>query len=133
VIIRWGDPVLPDAPRFDIGRQTPQAQARQFGYNNDFIAVLPLDRRFCRALLVANHEYTNENLMFPGFTSLDALTVDQLRISMAAHGLSVVEIERVDDSGEWRLVTAGAAATTAGSPCPVRSSPSPAPPPARRC
>jgi secreted PhoX family phosphatase len=39
VVIRWGDPVLPDAPAFDPRNVTAaKAQAKQFGYNNDFIA-----------------------------------------------------------------------------------------------
>jgi secreted PhoX family phosphatase len=108
VVIRWGDPVVPGAPAFDAHRQTWQAQLKQFGYNNDYLTVLPLDRHGDRALLVNNHEYTNEELMFPGFTSLDALTVDQLKIAIAAHGLSVVEIERVGGTGEWRPVSHGA-------------------------
>ncbi|TDC43601.1 PhoX family phosphatase [Micromonospora sp. KC213] len=107
VVIRWGDPVVPGAPRFDLRNQTAAAQAKQFGYNNDFVGVLPLDRRGRRALLVVNHEYTNEDLMFPGFTSMDALTVEQLRVTMAAHGMSVVELERVDGTGQWRPVTQG--------------------------
>jgi len=107
VVIRWGDPVLPDAPRFDFERQTPYAQARQFGYNNDFLGFLPLGGSGDRGLLWSNHEYTNEELMFPGFTSQDALTVDQVRIAMLAHGGSIVEIERVGRTGQWRLVTRG--------------------------
>ncbi|MEU1752503.1 PhoX family phosphatase [Micromonospora matsumotoense] len=107
VVIRWGDPVLPGAPRFDLRGQTAAAQAKQFGYNNDFVGVLPLDRRGKRALLVVNHEYTNEDLMFPGFTGLDNLTVEQLRTAMAAHGMSVVELERVDGTGQWRPVGQG--------------------------
>ncbi|MBM7083512.1 PhoX family protein [Micromonospora sp. SCSIO 07396] len=107
VVIRWGDPVLPGAPRFDLHGQTAAAQAKQFGYNNDFVGVLPLDRRGRRALLVVNHEYTNEDLMFPGFTGLDNLTVEQLRTAMAAHGMSVVELERVDGTGQWRAVGQG--------------------------
>ncbi|MFC0526784.1 PhoX family protein [Phytohabitans kaempferiae] len=108
VVIRWGDPVVPGAPAFNLNRQTVHAQSKQFGYNNDFVAVLPLDKKGDRALLVVNHEYTNENLMFPGFTSLDALSVEQIRVAIAAHGLSVVELERVGDTGEWRLATKGA-------------------------
>ncbi|RKR89752.1 hypothetical protein BDK92_4108 [Micromonospora pisi] len=107
VVIRWGDPVAPDAPELDIHHQTAARQSKQFGYNNDFVAVLPLDRKGEKALLVVNHEYTNEELMFPGFTSLDALTVEQVRATIAAHGLSVVEVERVGDTGEWRLVRTG--------------------------
>lgn len=106
VVLRWGDPVVPGAPEFDVRAQSAAAQARQFGYNNDFVGVLPLDGRR-RALLVVNHEYTNEDLMFPGFTSQDALSVEQLRIAMAAHGMSVVELERVDGTGQWRPVTKG--------------------------
>ncbi|MBB5871293.1 secreted PhoX family phosphatase [Allocatelliglobosispora scoriae] len=110
VVIRWGDPVLPGAPAFDVHNQTVASQERQFGYNNDFVAVLPLDghKEHCRsALLVANHEYTNEELIFPGFTGHDALTVEQLKIAISAHGLSIVEIERIGHSGAWRLVTHG--------------------------
>jgi secreted PhoX family phosphatase len=107
VVIRWGDPVVPGAPDFDLDNQTAAAQSKQFGYNNDFVAVLPVDKRGRRALLVVNHEYTNENLMFPGFTTLDAVSVEQLKVAIAAHGLSVVEIERVGDTGEWTPVSKG--------------------------
>ncbi|GID28950.1 PhoX family protein [Paractinoplanes brasiliensis] len=102
VVIRWGDPVVPGAPAFNLGKQTAKAQSQQFGYNNDFVGVLPISNE--RALLVVNHEYTNENLMFPGFTSQDALSVEQVKVAMAAHGMSVVEIERVGRTGEWRPV-----------------------------
>ncbi len=40
VLIRWGDPVLPGAPEFDLDRQTAEAQRQQFGYNNDFVTVV---------------------------------------------------------------------------------------------
>jgi len=98
VVIAWGDPVLPGAPQFDVNKQTPEAQAKQFGYNNDYTMVLPLrDER--KALLVCNHEYTDEYLMFPA-GKYDAKTVAE--ISLAAHGMSVVGIERVGGSGRWR-------------------------------
>ncbi|MFD2763739.1 PhoX family protein [Micromonospora eburnea] len=105
VVIKWGDPVVPGAPAFELHGQTAAAQAMQFGYNNDFVGVLPIDRK--RALLVVNHEYTNEDLMFPGFTGLDALSVEQIRVAMAAHGMSVVELERVESTGQWRPVRNG--------------------------
>ncbi|MEU5562756.1 PhoX family protein [Micromonospora musae] len=107
VVIKWGDEVVPDAPEFNLHRQTAAAQSKQFGYNNDFVGVLPLDKQGRRALLVVNHEYTNEDLMFPGFPGLDNLSVEQIRVAMAAHGMSVVELERVDDTGEWRPVKKG--------------------------
>ncbi|GAA3960429.1 PhoX family protein [Actinoplanes auranticolor] len=104
VVIRWGDPILPGVPRLDVHRQSARHQSGQFGYNNDFLGVLPLGRDGRRALLVANHEYTNEELMFPGFTTQEALSVEQVRVAMAAHGMSVVELERVDGTGQWRPV-----------------------------
>lgn len=102
VTMAWGDPVEEGAPDFDFDNQTVEAQMAQFGYNCDFVAVLPLDRNLNRALLCVNHEYTNENLMFHGWTDVASATEEQLRIAMAAHGFSVVEIERVDDTGEWK-------------------------------
>ncbi len=98
VIIRWGDPVVAGAPRFDVNNQTPEAQAKQFGYNNDYTMILPLhDER--RALLVCNQEYTDEYIMFPtGRYDDDTIK----KIAMAAHGMTVVGIERVRDTGQWR-------------------------------
>ncbi len=104
-LISWGDPVEPGAPAFDIDKQSPAAQARQFGYNNDYVGVLPLGKD--RALLVVNHEYTNEILMFRGWDAKAGSNRQQALIAMAAHGMSVVEIERVGRTGEWRVVSRG--------------------------
>ncbi len=108
VLIRWGDKVTSGAPSFDPSRQSADAQAQQFGYNNDFLGYLPIEGRSDRGLLVVNHEYTIEELMFPGIDRQDkearfsAMTADLVAIEMAAHGGSVLELERVD--GKWRVV-----------------------------
>ncbi|MFD0938870.1 PhoX family protein, partial [Methylobacterium trifolii] len=111
ILIRWGDPVLPGAPTFDPERQSAAAQARQFGYNNDFIGYFPMpgtDDPAAHGLLVVNHEYTNEELMFPGLGRQDGkaafagMTRELAEIEMAAHGGSVLEIRRVD--GRWQIV-----------------------------
>ncbi|MCI2418879.1 PhoX family phosphatase [Saccharopolyspora sp. K220] len=93
VVLRWGDPILPGAPEFDFDNQTPEAQERQFGYNNDFCALLPLtdDRR----LMVNNHEYTTEEFLFRGYDPENP-TQQQVRVAWAAHGLSVVVLETRD-------------------------------------
>ncbi|SDJ47024.1 PhoX family protein [Nonomuraea jiangxiensis] len=105
VVVRWGDPVLPGAPKFDFDHQTAAAQAKQFGYNCDYVTMLPMGKD--RALLWVNHEYTDETLMFRGYTGGAKATVEQIKIALAAHGGSVVEVERVRGTGQWKLVTSG--------------------------
>ncbi|MDR8415054.1 PhoX family phosphatase [Nonomuraea sp. 3-1Str] len=105
VVVRWGDPVLPDAPEFAFDNQSAEAQAKQFGYNCDFVTLFPLGND--RGLLWVNHEYTNEALMFRGYKDGTAATEEQIRIALAAHGGSVVEVQRVRGTGQWKLVTTG--------------------------
>ncbi len=103
-LIRWGDPLFDDAPDFDPQHQTAAGQERQFGYNNDYLDILPLaGHRGRRALAVVNHEYTNENLMFPP-TSDPAVLDEHKRIAMAAHGLTVVELRRHAPGRPWSYV-----------------------------
>lgn len=116
VLLRWGDPLFADAPDFDPARQTAAAQARQFGYNNDFVGYIPLEGSPEHGLLVVNHEYTNPHLMFPGIVKvvekdgkkaleLAALSKDQVDIEMAAHGGTIVEIRK--EGGKWQVVRDG--------------------------
>ncbi|WP_367321902.1 PhoX family phosphatase [Streptomyces sp. HUAS ZL42] len=92
VVIRWGEPILRGAPAFDPENQTAAAQAGQFGYNNDFLALLPLPGECDRQLLVANHEYTDEVLMFRGYDPANP-TRQQVEVAWAAHGLTAVVVE----------------------------------------
>lgn len=103
-IIRWGDPLFDDSPEFDPRAQTPEAQARQFGYNCDYLDVIQ-DRGGRTGVLVSNHEYTNENLMFPADQQGDLERV--ARVAMAAHGMSVVEIARTGPGRPWSYVRGG--------------------------
>ena len=119
IVIRWGEPILRGAPDFDPKRQSAKAQSGQFGYNNDFLALLPLERQAAgsaaygaaatggsgsgRQLLVANHEYTNEELMFAGYDP-ERPTRQQVEVGWAAHGLSVVVVEGDRRTGGLRAV-----------------------------
>ncbi|MFF3328584.1 PhoX family protein [Streptomyces sp. NPDC002888] len=92
VVVRWGEPILRGAPAFDPENQTAAAQAGQFGYNNDFLALLPLPGERHRQILVANHEYTDEVLMFRGYDAANP-TRQQVEVAWAAHGLAAVVVE----------------------------------------
>nr|WP_320782395.1 PhoX family phosphatase [Streptomyces sp. CRN 30] len=100
VLISWGDPVLPGAPPFDYDRQSEAAQAGQFGVNNDYCALVPL-RGTDRWLMVSNHEYATEPLMFPDWDP-KAPTRSHVRTAWSAYGLSVTLVRRARDG---RLTT----------------------------
>ena len=127
--LKWGDPIMAGAPDFDPTNQTAEAQARQFGYNCDWIGFLPLpegSEASDRGLLIVNHEYTNPELMFPGYLAPNEAygravaeatpdsaieiaefvpnpTKETVDVELAAHGLSVVEVAR-DEDGAWEVV-----------------------------
>jgi len=116
VLLRWGDPIFADAPEFDPASQSAEAQAKQFGYNNDYVGFIPIDGSAEHGLLVVNHEYTNPHLMFPGIVSVveadgkkkieqAPLTREQVDIEIAAHGGSIVEIRK--EGGKWQVVRDG--------------------------
>ena len=108
VLIRWGDKATGDAPDFDVNNQTAAAQEKQFGYNNDFMAYMPLPAGSDNSehgLLCVSHEYTNPWLMWPvggKKGSYDRLTKEQVDVEIAAHGHSIVEIKKV--GAEWQVV-----------------------------
>ena len=116
VLLRWGDPLFPDSPQFDPLNQTEESQLKQFGCNNDYVGFLPLldeDRsqdksqdkpkrkeQVTRGLLAINHEHTKIKLMYPGISKVSQLSELQTRIDIAAHGLSIVEVEL--EKGIWK-------------------------------
>ena len=107
ILLRWGDPITTDAPDFDVMNQTAEAQLQQFGYNNDYVGFTALNDAGTRGLLCVNHEYTNEEVMFPALGRQDSaafagMTPELIDIEMAAHGGTVVEIEK-ESTGAWRV------------------------------
>ncbi|MDF3213226.1 PhoX family phosphatase [Mesorhizobium sp. M7A.F.Ca.CA.001.09.2.1] len=116
VLLRWGDPLFADSPDFDPTKQSAEAQAKQFGYNNDYVGYIPVDGSAEHGLLVVNHEYTNPHLMFPGIVKIvekdgkksaevAPLSKEQVDVEMAAHGGTIVEIRKA--SGKWQVVRDG--------------------------
>ena len=121
VLIRWGDPLHESAPEFDPHNQTAAAQEKQFGYNNDFLGFVPVetqDGEEARGLLCVNHEYTNEEVMFPGLGARQDrsfekggrnffnMTAELVAIEQAAHGGTIVEVAK--RNGRWSYDRSGA-------------------------
>lgn len=109
ILLRWGDKVAADAPAFDPRAVSAAGQAKQFGYNADFIAYMPLPAGSTNSengLLFVNHEYTNPHMMFPGFAddkaAFEGTTAEIAAAELEAHGASVVEVKK--EGGVWKPV-----------------------------
>lgn len=104
VLVRWGDDLFTN-DTFNPYQQTAAKQARQFGFNNDFIGFLSLplgSQNSDHGLLVVNHEYTIPGMMFPGSPDPVELTKEQTDIDISAHGMSVLEIKK--NNGQWQVI-----------------------------
>ena len=126
ILLRWGDALLDGETPWSPASQQAAEQARRFGYNNDFVAFLPLPAgsdSSTHGLLCVNHEYTNPHLMWPGLTRsaiARGMNADRTAIELAAIGHSVAEIRF--DGRTWavtrgrynRRVTADSGAALSG-------------------
>jgi hypothetical protein len=106
VLYRWGDPagVAAGSPEFrrDAGNSAAD-QALQAGMNHDAIEYFPLprdSRSATRGLLALNHEYADDGLLHPD--GMKTWSAEKVRKSQAAHGVSVIEVERA--GADWRVV-----------------------------
>lgn len=102
IILSWGDAIVPEQDSFDPHVQSAESQVKRFGYNNDFVAYLPISKKekaSSHGLLIVNHEYASSSLMHPGSPRPSNLSNQQIDTEMAAHGLSVVEVQK--HNGNW--------------------------------
>jgi secreted PhoX family phosphatase len=119
VLYRWGDPTgipgLMPAFRSDASNSAAE-QAAQAGMHHDGMHFFPLGNDGKRALLVLNHEYTDEHLLHADGPR--PLTLEKVRKSQNAVGVSVVEIERTP--GGWKQVLPSAYARRIHGNTPMR-------------
>jgi hypothetical protein len=98
----WGEPVgiAGNMPAWQPNAGNSAAdQAVQIGMHHDGMHYFPLDGSR-RGLLAINHEYTDDGLLHTdGVANWSA---EKVRKSIAAHGVSVIEVE--DRSGSWQVV-----------------------------
>ena len=99
VVASWGDALWSNSMVFDeTTGGTGQSQERSFGDNNDGTALFQIQGK---NVLVVNNEYTNRRFLH--FVSMGRpVNKDDIRKSMAAHGVSIVEIAIKDNI--WSIV-----------------------------
>ena len=96
VLIPWGEPLEPGGPSFSYP-PTAENQAKQIGIGHDGMHFFPLKKgKFGRGgnnrgMLAINHEF-GTNIHVLGKATPESL--DDVRVSQHAHGVSVVEIKR---------------------------------------
>ncbi|WP_114764881.1 PhoX family protein [Vibrio rhodolitus] len=96
VLISWGDAVIKGAPDFAQSNNA-KAQEMQFGDNNDGMSFFPISDQ--RAVLVVNNEYTNNEYLYSHQGK--QISADDARKAQAAHGVSIIELSKVD--GKWQV------------------------------
>jgi secreted PhoX family phosphatase len=120
LFVAWGDPIMKGALPFSgSASETAAEQARQFGAHTDGMHFFPFPKGHDeeddhrdgkrwqrdpwqalssrRGLLVTNHEYTHEEILYPdGQIGASGYTIAKTRKSQAAHGGWVVEIDPFD-------------------------------------
>ncbi len=99
----WGEPVgvpgnMPEF-RWDASNSAAE-QAVQMGMHHDGIHYFPLDGSSTHGLLVMNHEYTDDGLLFAD--GKKNWTAEKVAKAQAAHGVAVIEIALQD--GRWQIV-----------------------------
>ncbi|MFN0022607.1 MAG: PhoX family protein [Parvularculaceae bacterium] len=106
---RWGEPIIAPYPDYlDGGLNSGAEQEKQIGMNHDGMHYFPIrttEGHNQRGLLVMNHEYIDVDYIHPnGLTIANgARTIeDEVRKEIAAHGVSVIEIEKT--GGQWSIV-----------------------------
>jgi uncharacterized protein len=103
VLYAWGDPVS-GGPEWDnLALDTWADQEQQAGMHHDGMWFFPLPYGGAsseRGLLVMNHEYVDHGLLFRDATA--DWSVDKVRKSQAAHGVSVIEV--AVQNGKWQVV-----------------------------
>lgn len=105
VLIAWGDPVS-NGPAFQQDASNTAAdQALQWGMHNDGAAYFPINGSK-RGLLVQNHEYMDDILLFPD--GIANWTPEKTAKALAAHGVSIIEVRQKSGKGkapcEWEVV-----------------------------
>ena len=101
VLIAWGDPVS-NGPAFkQDATNTSADQEQQWGMHNDGMVYFPL-LGSSHGLIVQNHEYTDDVLLFNDGAAPATWSAEKTKKSQAAHGVGIIEVRK--RRGKWEVV-----------------------------
>lgn len=107
-LIPWGEPLTGSYPEFNsIDGNSGEEQEQQVGSHHDGMHYFPFnDDPNGHGLLCVNHEYVDQHVFHSaGPSFVDGMRpTDEVRKEIAAHGVSVVEVQRSPANSEWRVV-----------------------------
>ncbi|MDZ7628449.1 MAG: PhoX family phosphatase [Parvularculaceae bacterium] len=105
----WGEPIIAPYPDYlDGGFNTGADQEKQIGMHHDGMHYFPIsgrEGRDQRGLLVMNHEFIDTNFLHPNGSTIASgvrTVEDEVRKEIAAHGVTVVEIQKT--GSQWSIV-----------------------------
>ncbi|UCV28981.1 PhoX family protein [Ferribacterium limneticum] len=106
-LVAWGDPIMAGGVAYKAdATNTAAEQAKQYGMHTDGMHFFPFPSRGQvlndRGILCANNEYTHEEILFPDGQVGTGYTIEKCRKSQAAHGVSILEVRRIN--GKWNVV-----------------------------
>jgi len=124
-LIPWGTPITGSYPAFDsVNTNTGEEQEQQVGSHHDGMHYFPMqDDPNGHGILCVNHEYIDQRVFHAAGPTLVAgqRPTDEVRKEIAAHGVSIVEIQKNAISGEWGVVNGSYnRRVTAGTPAEIR-------------
>ena len=110
ILVPWGTPLVGGVDWKPDASNTSAEQALQVGFNHDGMHYFPLRpgaRGNRSGLLVLNHEYTDANQIYTAAQgsaiTADAVGMEKVAKALAAHGVTVVEVQQLND-GSWTHV-----------------------------
>jgi secreted PhoX family phosphatase len=129
--IAWGDAIGKTGPDANThwDASTPMTTARQlttWGSHNDGMHLFPFPVTGAggissdRGLLVSNHEYVDPGLFHNTNTyGTDVITKDMVDAQVAGHGVSIIEVRKINGEMKVQRPSAFARRITGATPCAV--------------
>ncbi|TVR61872.1 MAG: PhoX family phosphatase [Candidatus Competibacteraceae bacterium] len=126
VLIPWGEPITGGYPAFDSANSnTGDEQEQQVGSHHDGMHYFPMvGDPNGHGILCVNHEYVDQRVLHaagPTNSPNGPRPEDEVRKEIAAHGVSVVELKKDKQTGDWEVFRGNYnRRVTAGTPMEIR-------------